>query len=269
MMAKLKEILAIIETICPKSLQESYDNSGLQIGNPESSCHKILLALDFREDVLAEAIEEQADLIITHHPLLFQPLHSIDGSKGKGRLIYDLIEKGLALLSLHTNLDKAPFGVNVALADRLGLIDREILCPEEDTSPPEETEHRVGLGCLGRLEEPQHLADFADKVKETLLLPVIKYTGNAEKRISSVAVLGGSGASMMEEAAKMGADAFVSGDFKYHDGDKAAELGLALIDAGHYGTEVGVLEPLAEKLRVITGMEILISKKCKDIWAYH
>lgn len=363
-MERLREILTKIESICPKALQEEYDNSGLQVGNPDMPCNRIMLALDFQEAVLAEAVGKKADLIITHHPFLFHAVKSIDGSRGKGRLIYGLIEKQIALFAMHTNLDKVSFGVNRVLADQLGLRNREILCPEHDlyrlvtyvpenyideiryelaqcgagqlraysdysfsvlgegcfypkegaepfivrqgelgaipeyrvetivpghllsravqgviqTSPYDEVVYDIyplknantgiGLGYVGRLERPLLLPQLAGEVKDSLALPSIKYVGREDRPFSRVAVLGGSGASLIEDAVKMGAEVFISGDFKYHDADIATEWGLALIDGGHYGTEIGVLRALAAELGAITTAEIIVSEKGCDSWKY-
>lgn len=259
-MKQIKEILAELEDICSRSLQEPYDNCGLQVGDPEAGCNRILLALDFRASVLEEALAKKADLIITHHPFLFQPLQSIDGSHGRGRLIYRLIQNQISLFAMHTNLDKVPFGVNGVLATAFDLRERIFLEPDASEA--------AGLGYVGFLPVPVSLEDLAQMVKETLDLPYIRYCGDAGRPLRRIAVLGGSGASLAAAAARLGAEAFISGDFKYHDADTAAELGIALIDAGHYHTEVGVLGPLAAKLQSLLDMEILLCENGSNPWGH-
>lgn len=260
-MLTLAQIISRIEQSCPLQWQETFDNSGLQVGNPAKPCRRLLLALDMTAPVLREAIAEKVDLIITHHPLLFHGLKSLDGSTYQGKLIYGLIEHDIALLSLHTNLDKAGFGVSRALFDALGLVKGEIWLTEGEN---------FGLGFRGEVPAPLPFAVFLQEVKARLQAPSLKYRGDAARLVRSVAVLGGSGASYLEQAADDGFDVYISGDFKYSDGQRGLERDLCVIDGGHYATEVVVMTALRDQLaKILAGeTEQQISENNCDYWQY-
>lgn len=258
---KLKEIMDSLDKICPFSMQEEFDNSGLQVGDLEKECKKILLAFDFTEEILEEAIRVHADVIITHHPFLFTPLKTVATSHWKGRQIFRLIREDIALVALHTNLDKEfQFGVNRALAEQLHLASIQVLLPEEND---------CGFGCTGNLPAPMIYGDFIDFVKQSLKRPAVKYVGDRRRPVQRIAVSGGSCAEFMEEAQKQGADVFICGDLKYHDAQKAQENGICLIDAGHFGTEVWVLNKLQHRLhQIFPTLTVEICNKINDYWQY-
>ncbi|MEE0776970.1 MAG: Nif3-like dinuclear metal center hexameric protein [Bacillota bacterium] len=258
---KLKDIMEALDKLCPFSMQEAFDNSGLQVGDMEKDCKKILLAFDFTEEVLKEAIKTKADLIITHHPFLFTPLKSISTANWKGRQIFRLIRENIALVALHTNLDKEPqFGVSMMLGRRLGLTNPQILLPEANG---------MGFGCIGELSHSMVYGDFVRLVQTTLNRPAVKYVGDKTKRVQRIAVSGGSCAEFMDDAQKKNADVFICGDLKYHDAPRAQENELCLIDAGHFGTEVWVLDALQKRLRqLFHDMEIEICAFINDYWNY-
>ena len=259
-MISVKEIAAALNERCPFDWQEDFDNSGLQVGDLSAPCRRILLALDCTAAVVREAIDGCYDLIVSHHPLLFAGLKQISATDGKGRLIYPLIEHKIALLSLHTNLDKAPYGVSAALAARLGL--------QNCTIWQDEDGH--GLGVRGELPQAQSLGALAATVRERLQRPQLKYCGDPTRTVRSVALLGGSGAGYIEQAIAEGIDVYISGDFKYHDGQRAAEADLCLIDGGHYHTEIWVLEPLQALLQELftEQIEVKISEQRSNFWSY-
>ncbi len=258
---KLMNIMEALDKTCPFSMQEGFDNSGLQVGDTEKDCQKILLAFDFTEEVLEEAIAVRADVIITHHPFLFTPLKSISTAHWKGRQIFRLIRENIALVALHTNLDKdLQFGVSKALAERLCLQGTQVLLPEENG---------CGFGCIGNLSQVMLYTDFVEFVKKALERPAVKYVGKKNKQVRRIAVSGGSCAEFMEEAQNQGADVFICGDLKYHDAQKAQENEMCLIDAGHFGTEVWVLKTFQNRLYdIFPTMEIEICNKINDYWQY-
>lgn len=256
----LKDVLQMIDSCCSFALQEAWDNSGLQVGDPAVNIEKVLLAFDFTEAVLAEAVAEKAQLIVTHHPFFFQGVKSIDLDTAKGRMIAGLITGNIALVACHTCLDKMPFGVSAALGQRLCLEDCAVFLPESDN---------IGFGMTGYLAKETSLGDFIETVKENLGLDALRYVGDPAASVKKAVVMGGAGAEFMAEAQNQGADVYVSADFKYHDAQAAREMGLAIIDAGHFGTEAVVLEPLRQKLAAaMPALTFTLSKQSKDFWSY-
>ena len=255
----LKDICRAIDALCPFDTQEEWDNSGLQIGDPASEVKKVLVAFDFTEEILKEAIEKEVQLVVTHHPFFFKGIRRIDGSEAKGRMICGLIEHHIGLISCHTNLDKAAYGVSAVLGAKLGLIECRPFIAETET---------VGLGVIGTLKSETTLDAFAERVKKALAIPMVRTVGAAERKISRVAVMGGAGSDFMAEAKAFGADLYVTADLKYHDGQTAAEMGLSLMDAGHFATEVSVMEPFRQKMAAaMEGVEFLLAENVKDFWA--
>lgn len=257
---KLYELIQGLDAICPFSLQEDFDNSGLQVGDEKKEVQRIFLAFDFTEAVLEEALAKKADVIITHHPFLFYGIKTIDRQSWQGKMIFRLIQENVALVALHTNLDKIDFGVNIQLGKDLGLQDLKVLFPEESG---------MGLGAIGKVAAPLPFADFVTGVKENLRRPSLKFAGNPWEQIETVAVLGGAGAEFIEAAKEKGADVYVSSDFKYHDAQKARNIGINIIDAGHFGTEVGVVRALAERLKKeFPKIEVITCSCMSDYWEY-
>ena len=242
-MATVADILKYIESIAPPSMAESWDNVGLLCGRKEKEVRKILVALDPFRNVIAEAIEEKADLIVTHHPLIFRDaVTALNEDTETGRCLLMLIENGIAAINAHTNLDLAPGGVNDALAQALGLKDVQIIHPmgtDAEGRP-------YGLLRSGMVEE-QSLESFLAVVKTNLHCDGLRYV-NGGKPVRKVAVGGGSCSDEMFEALEAGCDTFVTSDVKYNGFRTAFESGLNLIDAGHFHTENPVMPLLAGKI---------------------
>ena len=342
---KTADIVGIINKIAPITLAESWDNPGLQIGDPAARVTCVMVALDPTPDVIDSALKASCQLLVTHHPLIFKPLKSISTATPHGALIQKAIKGGLSIVSLHTNYDIARGGLNDLLASKIGLsscvplkittacelvklvvfvpVDqleqlRAVLFPytalqgnyrdcsfaaggtgtftpldgaepftgtvgvlaklheerlellilraqlpraikallavhpyEEpafDIYPLLNEGEKLGLGRIGRLPEPLMLAEYADRLKKVLSAPALRYVGDAAARISKVALCSGSGASLLREAARAGADVLVTGDVKYHEARDAEDLGLALIDAGHFPTEIIMVHEITERL---------------------
>ena len=238
-MTTVADILNFIESIAPPYMKMDWDNCGLLCGRKDRKVHKILVALDPFRNVIQEAIDLDADLIVTHHPLIFRsPLMAVNEDTETGRCVLELMEHGIAAINAHTNLDLAPGGINDVLAQTLGLQDIQIINPIES----------YGLLRCGTVAE-QPLAAFLAVVKENLHCDGLRYV-DAGKPVRKVAVGGGSCADEMEEALAAGCDTFVTADVKYNQFRTAYELGLNLIDAGHFHTENPTMPILAEKLAV-------------------
>lgn len=340
---KASDIVQLMEQWAPPYLIDEWDNTGFQLGDMEKEVNKIIVALDLDRQVLKEALEEKAEMIITHHPLIFKPLKAIRKQNYKESLIMDLIREDIVVYNAHTNLDLAVDGVNDELAKLLNLKNvqslkvnyveplykfvvfvpkshastiREVLgnegagfignyshctynvegigtfMPLEGTSPyigelnklEEVEEIRIetivekkalkrvvakvlehhpyeevaydiyplenkgksfGYGRVGEIARTK-LAEYLDLVKRQLNLDKLIVYGNLDKEISKVAVCGGSGATFIHDAYLKGADVYITGDVKYHDSQYANELGLTIVDAGHFDTEKVIL-PVIKK----------------------
>jgi dinuclear metal center YbgI/SA1388 family protein len=252
----LKKVIDIIDEIAPFSLAEKWDNPGLQIGSPGMVINKILVALDPTIETLKMAISVNAQLIITHHPLLFHPISHIDFNSFPGNFINESIKNNISLIAAHTNLDNAKMGVNQILAVKLGMTDWEILEPKGLNGTP-----GYGLGIIGYLVEPVDLCSYAIKVKECLNNKTVRVIGPDDSKISCVAAVGGSGRDYIAKAKEKGADLIVTGDIGHHDALNAKALGINVIDAGHFYTEraalTGFIEQIMEKCET-QGIELMV-----------
>lgn len=256
MSIKLNRIINIIEKIAPKNLAESWDNVGLQLGDPDHEVRKILLTLDVTKNVVEEAVEQKVDLILSHHPFIFKGLKTLSFDTEKGRMIKTLIQNDMAIYVAHTNLDKAELGLNNYVAKRLGLKEIESLFPAENMEVMQEITSDHGLGKIGNLETPLLAKELVDMVKRKLEIEDVFGAGKLPEEIKRVGLCTGSGADLMNVAKFNQADVFITGDLKYHDGQRAEELGLWLLNAGHFGTEKWVSACFEEIL------EKELKKKC-------
>lgn len=258
-MATVHDILEFIETLAPAYMKESWDNVGLLCGRGNKEVKKLLVALDPFLPVCREAAEVGADLLVTHHPLIFSPLKAVTEATEPGACALFLIERGIAAINAHTNLDLAPGGVNRVLAEKLGLSHIEVLNPAgqaADGTP-------YGLLHAGNVEE-MPLEEFLARVKAALGTPVLRYCHGGQP-IRRVAVGGGSCAGGLMEAVEAGCDAFVTADVKYNQFRDAEFQGLSLIDAGHFYTENPICAVLARKLReAFPEVEVLLSQTHRD-----
>ena len=255
-MTTVGDILTYLNTVAPPYMQYEWDNNGLLCGSSSKEVKKILVALDPFEVVCREAAELGADLLITHHPLIFSAPKAISDESDMGRAIMTLIQNGITAVNAHTNLDCAPGGINDTLAAVLGLENIEIIDPKGE-------EPKYGLLRMGNVPT-QPLADFLPQVKEKLGCQGLRYV-DAGKSVSRVAVGGGSCAGEMEEAIAAGCDTFVTADVKYNSFRDAFSSGLNLIDAGHFHTENPVCAVLAEKMQEkFPEIQVVLSKTHRD-----
>lgn len=348
MFATVRQVADYIEELAPLTLALPGDPTGLQLGNPHAAVQKILVALGLDEGVLEEAVAGGAALVVTHHPLIFEPLPSVDESKPQNALVAAAIRCQVSVYSAHTNLDVAPRGVNHILAERLGLaregrqplevtgsdrllklvvfvplgheerllqalfaagagalgayshssfqvsgkgtfmplegsapfigrqgrlehVDEKRLetilpasrrrdvvqallethpyeAPAYDLYPLALEGEPLGLGLIGMLDRPHTLPEIAGRCRKALALRALRCWAPPGHKFSRVALCGGSGGSLIEHAVAGGAELLISGDFRYHDLEKAQAYGLGLIDAGHSGTELPVVDYLTAYL---------------------
>ena len=253
-MATVADILTFLETLAPASLKMDWDNVGLLCGSRNAEVTKILVALDPFEGVCREAADIGAQLIVTHHPLIFQPVRTVTDETSVGRSIQLLCRHGISAVNAHTNLDVAPGGVNDVLAEKLGL--QNIVTLEG------------GLLRMGEVST-QSLPEFLAVVKSRLGCEGLRYV-DAGKPIKNVAVGGGSCASELMEAVAASCDTFVTADVKYNQFWDARDLGLNLIDAGHFHTENPIVPVLAEKIAAaFPKIQVEISKTHTDCMNFY
>ena len=231
----VRDVWELINERSPFSSACDWDNVGLLVGDMEWRVNRVLLALDATDAVIDHAIVQQADLIVTHHPLLFSPLKRITAEHFIGRRVIRLIQHHIAYIAMHTNYDI--FGMADAAADRLGLTDRQVLEPAELDSLPQGREGQQGIGRVGLIESPIGLGQYASVVRDAFGLSHVRYFGEADKSVQRVAICPGSGKSEIGLALAAGADVLVTGDIDHHSGIDAVAQGLSVIDAGHYGIE--------------------------------
>jgi dinuclear metal center YbgI/SA1388 family protein len=259
-MTTVADILKFMETIAPKYMKMDWDNVGLLCGSRSTPVSKVVVALDPFEHVCQEAADWGAELIVTHHPLIFQAMKSITDETSIGRGIMLLCRNGISAINAHTNLDQAPGGVNDVLAQTLGLKNIQIIDPTGEPA--------YGLLRCGEVNE-QSLDSFLEHVKNALGCRGLRYVDGG-KPVRKVAVGGGSCAGAMLDALDAGCDTFVTSDIKYNQFWDASDLGLNLIDAGHFPTENPVVAVLAEKLQhAFPDVEVKISEKHNDCMKFY
>lgn len=258
-MANAADILAFVEQLAPAYMKMDWDNVGLLCGRRSQEVDTVLVALDPFLDTAQEAAQVGAQLLLTHHPLIFRPVKAITDDTPVGQTILYLIEHGIAAINAHTNLDCAPGGVNDCLAEKLGLSQVQVIDPagtDGDGRP-------WGLLRCGVVEE-QELSDFLPRVKEALGCDGLRYVSGS-KKVHRVAVGGGACAGELEQVIAAGCDTFVTADSKYNQLWDAYDLGVNLIDAGHFHTEQPVCAMLAEKLQAaFPEIRVVLSKNHKD-----
>lgn len=264
-MATVKQLYDLLDRKAPFRTQMDFDNAGFLVGRGEREVRKILVSLDITKPVVDEAAEWGADLIVAHHPVIFHPVKRLTDETPTGRTLLALAERGIAAICAHTNLDAAEGGVNTALAQRLGL---ENPVPLE-TDGVDEAGRPYGIGRVGSLPGgPLSLADFARKAKENLGLTGIRAM-DAGVPVHRVAVGGGACGSMLPQVKAMGCDTFLTADLKHDLYLEARDLGINLLDAGHYSTEAVVCPVLAQWVReAFPDLEVLEAEGQGEVFGY-
>ncbi|WP_312091736.1 Nif3-like dinuclear metal center hexameric protein [Aminipila sp.] len=251
------ELMNTMEKIAPSELAEPWDNCGMQIDLGAAEINKILITLEITTETVTEAEALGVDFIVTHHPLFFSPIKQIDGNNFTGNNVINLIRKGISVFSAHTNFDKAEKGNNFSLAELLKL--KKVI-----------DLNRFGMeyiGVFGELSEKKSIRAFMEDMQRQVDLKSseIRLIGNPEAEINKIGLCTGAGIGMLEIAAANGCQLFVTGDVKYHDGIKAKEMGINVIDAGHYGTEKIFVPNMAKQLTQAFGNKVQIFESKVDI----
>lgn len=250
---KCKDIMKKIEARYPTSYALSWDNVGLLVGDPYREVKRIYIALDATEEVLADAVKKEADMLWTHHPLLFAGIKRVHTGDLVGRKIYELIRHEMVCYASHTNYDV--MGMAALAAEKLELKEPKVL---------EETMEGEGIGRIGQLPHPMTLLECCDYVKAALGLPNVKAFGNLSAMVTQAAISPGSGKSMIAPALQADVDVLITGDIDHHTGIDAVDAGLAIIDAGHYGTEYMFVEDACRFIQEhCEGVEVFCQRTCQ------
>ncbi|MCQ2286562.1 MAG: Nif3-like dinuclear metal center hexameric protein [Bacteroidales bacterium] len=259
---RINEIIEKLEEKIPLCWQEDFDNCGIQCGDRNAEFTGAMVCFNMSETVLDEAIAQGANLIVSHHPLIFSPLKKIEPVNEIGRVIFKALSHHLTLYSMHTNMDSATFGGNWLFAKKLQLLNIEVLDPKYDVPEPERNTPEfsiykqgdnlssVGLGRVGNLPAPMSGVHFVEFVKKQLGVSDLRYSGSLDRQIRRVALCGGAGGSLMKLALAARADVFITGDLRYHDFFIPDDR-MLLLDAGHFETEYFIKDILFNELQKI------------------
>jgi dinuclear metal center YbgI/SA1388 family protein len=256
-MLKVKDIMAVMNKIAPLELTSSDDNSGLLVGCQGDAASKVLLCLDITIDVINEAVEKGADVIISHHPIIYMPfLRSISDRNPAGLAL----KKNIACVCFHTPIDIAAGGMSDIIYEKL----KSPLKITKTLGFLEEAQGGRGYGAVCRLEKPVAPVKAAGIFKEVFGCSVLRYY-DGEKPIKKLAYCSGGGGSLVPAAINRGADGYLCGDIKNHEWIAAKNAGISLFDAGHYHTEVIVVPYIKKRLsEELPGLKVLIAENCID-----
>ena len=233
----VQHISEIMNRIAPRQLAEEWDNPGLLVGSFNAEVEKIFVSLDVTDEVINAAANFGANLIIAHHPVIFRAVKNFRTDLPLGKKLETLIKNNIAVFAAHTNLDTVQGGVNDVLAEKLNLVDVKNFGDEE-----------ISLGRIGKLAEKMTAKDFALHVKKNLNCESVRLVDAGDFLIEKVGLCSGAGSEFISKAKFFGAQAFVTGDLKYHEAQSAVENKIHVVDAGHFATEFPVVHALAEKL---------------------
>jgi dinuclear metal center YbgI/SA1388 family protein len=256
--AIVEKIIQIMDQLAPPLLAEEWDNVGLQIGDPRQPVSRIWVALDPSPEVVKAACQKKVDLLVTHHPLIFRPLKSIDFETPGGSIIQMATHHQLAIFSAHSNLDIVRDGVNDVLAQRLGLRNLAVLQPTQARERAKKNmtsltgdEAEFGIGRIGSLTKAGSLKSLVSIVKKKLKLDFVKVAGDLEMKVTRVAICSGSGSSLMQAFLSSKAQVYISGDIHYHNAREAEAANRGIIDIGHFPSEHLMVDALAQQLQNI------------------
>lgn len=225
-----KEVIRLLEQQSPKDYACDWDNVGLLVGREDKEIKKIYIALDATDEAIEEAVAAGADMLLTHHPMIFRGMKQITSRDFIGKRVIRLIQEDMVYYAMHTNFDVR--GMADLAADYLHLSDTEVLdITRESEQGPE------GIGRYGNLETEMTLRECCELIKRAFTLENVKVFGNLQKKVHRVAISPGSGKSVISLALRAGVDVLITGDIDHHEGIDAVAQGMAVIDAGHYGVE--------------------------------
>jgi dinuclear metal center YbgI/SA1388 family protein len=263
-MPTIQQVADILESFAPSELAESWDNVGLLVGAHDWSADKVMTCLTLTPTTVAEAVEQGANLVITHHPLPFHALKTITNETTVGRLLLQLIAAGLGVYSPHTAFDSTRAGINQHLAIGLGLQEISPLVPFMLNQDPK-TKAEIGTGRTGWIGGPLTLIEMADRVKIFLDLDSVQLVGTDDLPVHRVAIVCGSGGSLLPQAISDKCDCFITGETTFHTCLEAEASGVGLILPGHFASERFALVALADYLNEqLPGIEVWASRTERD-----
>ena len=255
---KIKEVLSALERFAPLPLQESWDNAGLQVGLTETEVSGALLCLDVNEKIIDEAIQKGCNLVVSHHPLLFRGLKTISDLTDVQRTVMKAVQKGICVISMHTNMDNAKGGVNYKMAEKLGLRDVQFLAPKMVNGV------ESGSGVIGELPEAQAADDFVLVVKKAFGVECAMCNELLRRPVRKVALCGGAGDFLLDDALKAGADAFITGEMHYHQ-YFGYEQQIQICVIGHYQSEQYTAEIFRDIIeKECPGVKTIIAETCTN-----
>jgi dinuclear metal center YbgI/SA1388 family protein len=241
---KCREIIDLLEQEIPMKYAESWDNTGFQVGNREKEVTHIYVAVDMTDESIEDAIRVGADMMVTHHPMIFSPLSTVTTDTLNGRRVIKLIENGICYMSAHTNYDSCRMA-DLA-AECLGMTDCQVL---------EEIQDGIGIGKVGNLPKEMTIRECAVYVKEKFHIPSVRFYGDGEQKVKYAAICPGAGKSLVKECHAKGAQVYITGDVDHHTGIDQNDAKLPIIDAGHYGVEHIYIEDMYQ----------LLLEKCPEV----
>lgn len=238
-MHSIRDVATFLNQFAPPELAAEWDNVGLLMGDPQAPVERVMTCLTITPQSAAEAVRQQANLIVTHHPLPFRPVRRITVDAHDGRLLWELARHGIAIYSPHTAFDSTHNGINQQLAQGVGLTSIEPLLPSDSD---------VGTGRQGRLAKACGLDELAARVKSFLKLDTLQIVGATGREVERIAIACGSAGELLPAAAAAGCDCLITGELRFHDCLAAEAFGLAVVLAGHYASERFAVEVLAQLL---------------------
>ncbi len=245
-MSTVKDLYAYLNEIAPFQLQEGYDNAGLIVGDWDSKISGVMVCLDSTEVVVKEAIENDCNVIVSHHPIIFSGLKTITGKNYIERTIVAAIKNDISIIAIHTNLDNIlTNGVNAKIAEKLELVNTKIMNPVANITHSSE---QVGAGIIGKLRHKMTPDSFTNYLKQKMNIDQVRRTKYISEEISKIAICGGSGSFLLGNAIKLKADVFITADFKYHQFFDANDK-IVIYDIGHYESEKYTIELLKDLIR--------------------
>ncbi len=255
---KIKEVLSALERFAPLPLQESWDNAGLQVGLTETEVSGALLCLDVNEQIVDEAVQKGCNLIVSHHPLLFRGLKTISDLTDVQRTVMKTIQKGICVVSMHTNMDNAKYGVNFKIAEKLGMQQVRFIAPKTVDGI------EAGSGVIGELSEPIAADDFILKVKKTFGVECALCNELLRRPVQKIAICGGAGDFLLDAALAEGADAFITGEMHYHQ-YFGYEQAIQICVIGHYQSEQFTTEIFRDIIqKECPGVRTCIAETCTN-----
>ncbi len=246
----VRDVLNYVRELAPLELAEDWDNVGLLIGSEDDAISSAMTCLTLTPKVADEAIRKQAQLIVTHHPVLFRAVKQLTTATSEGRVLLDLIRAGIAVYSPHTSWDSAQSGINRQLAQLLELRSVQPLRPKSPSVTPDGiVAQPIGAGRFGDLSRPKSLSEFVEFSKRQLGVPYTQFVGDPDREVRRVGVACGAAAEYMRDAAREGCDVLLTGEARFHSCLEAQTLGIALVIPGHYATERPAMVRLASFLK--------------------